>query len=224
MCTCKGTAGSNPALSAVSSSAVQRIPAHAFGGVDELRKRAAVSIARSNERSTDGTLTRMTAGTPCSRFAGGLALLLLGATGCRRSNPEPSLPSEKGSLPAPLKSGTDERTGCRSPEEPGCDQCCVQGSLACTSYSADPGSADYGWLAYRFTGRRYGSCSSSCPACARCSRHAESELRERRAARPECNCALPLNEDPCFVGNSCECFCERLLPLTNACPSLAGPM
>jgi hypothetical protein len=171
-------------------------------------------------------------GSGCVRFALlGMVMVLLVGEGrlirrSRRSSQRPAgadtVRPHEDAAPARLS----RPRGClaESPTQPGCERCCIVLPGSCAIHSTDPRFDEYGRLAYRLTERRPGSCSPSCPACARCSDHAENELRARHAARPECDCTLPLDEDACFWSSSCSCFCERLLPFTRTCPSFAGPM
>lgn len=183
------------------------------------------SLVRSDERGDDDTLGVMTRPRLHACSTRGLALLLLATTfGCPRGNAEPRSPSEKASFTPSLDAVPDDLSGCRSPAEPACDQCCREISDTCAIHATDPRFDEYGPLGYRLTERLRGRCSPSCPLCARCSAHAESELRARRAERPQCNCTLAVNEDPCWQPNGCSCFCEQLRPLAEACPSLAGSM
>jgi len=110
----------------------------------------------------------------------------------------------------------DAQRGCRSPEEMGCAQCCLQLLRACqlcqelsalpNSYICSPSSPSR-------------PCPANCQRCAQCSTYDESKLRSA-PSRPECNCRIAIVGDACFDLSSCDCYCQRLGPSIAACPGI----
>eukprot|EP00457_Paulinella_chromatophora_P013552 gb/GEZN01013866.1/.p1 GENE.gb/GEZN01013866.1/~~gb/GEZN01013866.1/.p1 ORF type:complete len:257 (-),score=10.42 gb/GEZN01013866.1/:111-881(-) len=114
-------------------------------------------------------------------------------------------------------------TGCRSPEETNCEVCCRADAEACMQFSAQ-GFAEYApdttpW--YNVQTFLEGACPEECPPCASCLIRDEEELTTL-GERPECDCSLSVELDPCFSPNSCECYCSRYLRLAEACPHLVS--
>ena len=108
---------------------------------------------------------------------------------------------------------TNSKIGCRSPEEPGCQSCVYQneGGGCTTRYASD----ETDW----YNGMRSG-CREDAPECALCSKRSESILKQVffRNRFTQCDCeSIEIGIDPCFSGG-CECICNKLNYLTEACP------
>lgn len=147
-------------------------------------------------------------------------LLTLGCThsASRSSEPRPATPAT-----------TDERQGCRAPDEPGCAQCCepvADNIHDCVVRTwnrvgvSDQELAASGTLPWYNATSGADTWPTGCPACARCLKREEKELRAL-GDRPACDCTRPVGNDPCMVPGSCECYCRRVLELSRSCPSVA---
>lgn len=110
------------------------------------------------------------------------------------------------------------RSGCRSPEEPGCATCCIpQGSCMVRSWNAGGVTGVKPW--YDVSESR-SSCPAGCAQCASCVLRTEEELCQLLATPRACDCAkIQIGIDPCFAASSCECYCSRYASLTSACPA-----
>jgi hypothetical protein len=117
--------------------------------------------------------------------------------------------------PPRIKIVPEALVGCRSPEEPGCKTCRLVRGTSCVQKYWTEWPDQKPW----YNGESV-SCITSSPACASCSRLAESALRERLASsQMSCDCArITIDIDPCFAPDSCECHCVRLKGLSRACP------
>jgi hypothetical protein len=116
------------------------------------------------------------------------------------------------------------RSGCRSPEEPGCSVCCHVGGGGggCWRRSWSPGSVNVTgvtpWYnADELVGQ---TCPSNCPTCATCLARDEEELCQLLAMPQGCDCTnVEIGIDPCINPTSCACYCQRLEAEIQACPS-----
>jgi hypothetical protein len=105
--------------------------------------------------------------------------------------------------------------GCRSPTQRGCAVCSSFASGRVSYRSAQPGSDHYDAV-WPF---QAAPCAPHCPSCASCTLHDEQRLIEER--RPECEpCPSKLGIDPCFSGDTCECYCSQFRHLASICPTL----
>lgn len=104
--------------------------------------------------------------------------------------------------------------GCRSPGQAGC-AVCTNFSAGWPSYrSAQPGS-DYYNAVWPL---QPAACAPNCPSCASCTLHDEQELKQKR--RRECEpCPANVGIDPCFGGNTCDCYCSQFKYLASICPT-----
>jgi len=111
-------------------------------------------------------------------------------------------------------------SGCRSPSEPGCAECCDWTGEACLLRSSAPfgvsGPPLYNSIQYLFS-----ACPAGCARCASCLLEYEREL-EIMGCRADCNCpVIEAGIDPCFRAGSCACYCSRVEALVTSCPELS---
>jgi hypothetical protein len=111
--------------------------------------------------------------------------------------------------PNELAADAGAYTGCRAPAEPGCATCCID----------HPDGNHCTMVTETVTSDVPGTCAPACRPCAPCSLAEEQALRAL-PDRPECDCALPPGVDPCQSPTSCECWCEQITGLKEACPGV----
>jgi hypothetical protein len=111
--------------------------------------------------------------------------------------------------------------GCRSPAEPGCEECCIQMDDGRCDFRNDQ---DTNWEDFEadpwYLGRNIedGPCPDTCSPCASCFLRTEQDLREREV-RPDCDCEnVGFIPDACFAPTSCECYCPGTIAEMEACP------
>jgi hypothetical protein len=98
--------------------------------------------------------------------------------------------------------------GCRSPEDPGCAQCCQpENASSSTVYWAASGSTTYE------AGQGYSHpCTCGITHCAQCKLEDERTFRVLVGRHPECNCSLPPTGDFCSTWCASKPTWERLCP------------
>jgi hypothetical protein len=108
-------------------------------------------------------------------------------------------------------------SGCRSPTEPGCSTCCTSTDNQCIAYKSSPfGETGSPW--YNESTLLRGDCLAGCAPCASCSLHDEEALKAL-GCRAQCKCdSIRLNEDPCMIPDSCQCYCSVLRHTLKRCP------
>lgn len=127
-------------------------------------------------------------------------------------------------LLAACSDGPEEaREGCRAPLDPGCETCCEDG-IERSSGCVPP--RDVPWCSGDTTPWYNQSTGLTCeeagnpPPCAQCSRRDEEALRTLLESPRDCDCSgPPPTGDVCFSWG-CDCYCQQLARLLEACPPL----
>jgi hypothetical protein len=113
------------------------------------------------------------------------------------------------------------KIGCRTPDEPGCQECIQvekikDGRRLCFKLSKDKNN--YSQLAS--TQVTSIPCESDLPPCAKCTKEVE-ELLLSVILMEEfkgCDCSKDYGMGTCYYPTSCGCLCERYLDYLAACP------
>ncbi len=181
---------------------------------------------------------KLTGAIPSTRMLMALALCspLIGCDSRNTIDTQSATPSSAASQhsakPSPAQVAPHPSTiGCRSPEEPDCSTCLIQGKDGecygktwATFPTSDRLQAklDAAGVApaipwYNEVGR-IAECTDF-PLCAQCSDRNEREALAFEL-RKECDCEEFSSLDPCHDSKSCDCYCERRQMLHKACPHL----
>ena len=114
------------------------------------------------------------------------------------------------------------RVGCRSPEVPGCAECCFGSGASCAVRSWSPGGIDVSHVTPWYNkGQTVSPCPSSCAPCARCNILDEKYLCSYLEKVPKCDYeSVVIGPDPCQIPESCACICLEKDYYSRRCPPL----
>lgn len=118
--------------------------------------------------------------------------------------------------------------GCRAPNESyeatSCQTCCTDTPIGCEFRSMKESDIA---TQYTSTGLKIDQtcavafANQTCPPCAACDKHTETQLLKLRAPSHTCSCSKTVPWlGACAAPNSCECFCARARNGLTKCPHL----